>query len=131
MRKSYPNSQVPNHPADRRVYAIIVILLYAWTLYWWMWKLNSWLYFLSTVDIVSILAYALAINFLESLFVLFVLLALCMILPRKLLRDAFVVRASIGVSLLFGYLMIYSYAFKSIEPKDYPQTLVGLHPSCC
>ncbi len=72
-----------------------------------LWKLSAWLLLLNLGEILTILSYALAANFLESLIVLSVLLAVCALLPAAVLRDDFVVRGAILALGLVGSLMAF------------------------
>jgi len=111
------------------VYAVVVMLLYGWTISWILWKIPSWLYFLPVTEILGICAYAFTVVFLESLAALLALLVLCLALPKKWFYESFIARASTLVISLFGYLMYFSYSFKSIDTKDYPQTLANWTPA--
>ena len=110
------------------VYAVIVMMIYGWSIYWFIWEVPSWLYFLSLVDILRIYAYTLSVNFIESLVVLLLLLLICVILPKKWFYESFIVRGSILVVLLLGYLMYFSNLFKSFAEEDYPRTLINWMP---
>ena len=52
------------------VFAVIVLIVYAWTIIWFFWKLPSWLFFLNAGEILTAFAYSLATNLAESLVVL-------------------------------------------------------------
>ncbi|MGA7192714.1 MAG: hypothetical protein WBW94_03720 [Anaerolineales bacterium] len=99
------------------VYAIIVILTYGWTIYWALWKLPSWLDFLPLSEIGAIFCYLMATNFIESLLVLFGVLIISLILPRKWFRDLFVSRGSMLAASVLISLMIFEYHFD--KPADY------------
>lgn len=76
------------------VFGVIVLVIYTWTLMWFFWEVPSWLYYLRTVELLSLLAYAFATNLAESLVILFGIVALAVILPGKWFRDAFVARGA-------------------------------------
>ncbi len=97
------------------VYAMIVLIVYSWTTLQFFWKLPSWLHFLSLTDILSVFAYAMATNLLESLFVLLIPLALAVVLPPKWFSDKFVVYGSSLALLLLGYAMYFSLKLKGVE----------------
>jgi hypothetical protein len=65
------------------VYGISALLIHGWTLIWFFWKLPSWEYFLNFREISVALAYAMAVNLLECLSILFALLLFCLALPHK------------------------------------------------
>ncbi|HAW52666.1 MAG TPA: hypothetical protein DCX54_10125 [Flavobacteriales bacterium] len=109
--KSWWTSRIPQFQEIIPVYAVIVSLVYGWTLLHFFWKLPSWLYFLTVNEILYLLAYALFVNFLESTVVVFFILALCLILPVSFLRQKFTARGSaLVLSLLFwiGYFDVMS-----------------------
>lgn len=84
------------------VYAVIAVPIFGWTITSWLWKLPSWLNFLTPGEIAAIFCYAIMTAFLESLLVCGFLLLLCLVLPARIFRDHFVVRGSwlaIGLAL--------------------------------
>jgi hypothetical protein len=99
------------------VYAVIVILVYGWTIYWSLWKLPSWLDFLPLGEIGTIFCYLLATNFVESLVALLGAILLCFILPRKWFRDVFVSRGSMFAASILISIMAFEYHF--VKPEDY------------
>ncbi len=121
--------RIPNRSQIAAVYAVVVMMVYGWTLAWLLWKIPSWLYFLPLSDILGIYAYALAENFAQSLFVIAILIGLCILLPAKWFYESFVAQGATLVILLLGYLMYFSYSFKSIYAKDYPQILANWLPA--
>jgi hypothetical protein len=88
------------------VYGLIIILIYGWSAYWFIWNLPSWLSFLTIAEIVVVCAYALVTNFLESLFVLAIVLVLSFCLPAEWLRRDFVFRGAVVVICTIVYIMI-------------------------
>ena len=95
------------------VYAVIALIVYAWTLLWFFWRVPGWLAYLNVGDILGTLVYLFATNLAESLVVLGGVLALAAILPGRWFRDVFVPR---GVSLCIaglGYLMFLADRFKN------------------
>ncbi len=106
--KTWVASRLPESQQVASVYAVIVVFVYGWTIYWYIWKLPSWLFYLSLTDLLTYFAYAMMVNFLESIFVLLVPLALCLALPTNWLRDSFAARGSALVAVLLGFLTYYS-----------------------
>ena len=100
------------------VYAVIVLMIYSWTLLWFSWKLPSWAFFLSAGEILTAGAYALATNLLESATVLCAVVVASLILPRRWLYDSFVARGTALAISGLGYMMYVAYQFKTKE--DYP-----------
>ena len=100
------------------VYAVIVLMVYAWTLVWFFWKLPSWLFFLNAGEILIALAYSLATNLVESLAVLCAPLVMSLALPKAWFHDRFVARgAALAISGL-AYMMYLANQFKTKD--DYP-----------
>lgn len=102
MRKRLPDSQ-----AILQVYAVIAVILSGWTVTAFLWKLSAWMLLLNLAEILTIFSYAMAANLLESLIVLLVLLAACVLLPARTLRDDFVVRGTILSTGLIGALVAF------------------------
>jgi hypothetical protein len=97
------------------VYAMIVLPVYGWTVLWLFWKLPSWLYFMTVGEILVGFAYAMATNFLESLFVLLIPVLFSLLLPRKWFYDMFVVRGTSLVILLLGYFAFLVFQLQGSE----------------
>ena len=100
MLKRLPTSQ-----AVLPVYSVIAVMLSAWTIIAFLWKLSAWLLILNVGEIFTIFSYAMVVNLIESLIVLLILLAACVLLPAHVLRDEFVVRGTILGAGLVGSLM--------------------------
>ncbi len=110
--------RVPSWAQIIPVYGVIAIMIYAWTLLWFFWRLPSWLDFLNLGEILTQLAYSLATNFIESLIVLCAPVLLALLLPKKWFHDAFIARgASLSVAGL-GCLMLLASQFDN--KNDYP-----------
>jgi hypothetical protein len=99
--------RLPDLQSIVQVYALIAAVFAGWTITAFLWKLSAWLLFLNLGEILTILSYAFAANFLESLIILSVLLAACALLPAAVLRDDFAVRGSILALGLVGALMAF------------------------
>lgn len=96
------SQRLPELQAILQVYAVIAVMLSAWTVTAFLWKLSAWLLLLDLGEIFTIFSYAMAANLLESLLILSILLAACVLLPPRFLRDDFVARGttfSLGVIL--------------------------------
>jgi hypothetical protein len=120
-------SRIPRWEKIASVYAVIVLMIYGWTILWFFWKLPSWLYFLTVWEILSALSFSLATNFLESLLVLSALLLACIILPRKWFYDVFVARGcALAISGL-GYMMLLANQFQL--KMDYPGVWLAWTPA--
>lgn len=102
MRKRLPEFQ-----SIVQVYAVIAVLFAGWTITAFLWKLSAWFLLLNVGEILTIFAYAMAANFIESLILLSMLLAACILLPANLLRDDFLVRGTILSIGLIATLMAF------------------------
>lgn len=109
------------------VYATIVLVLYGWTILWFFWQYPGWLYFLNIGEILVVLAYSLATNFVESLIVLLVPIFVAFVLPRKWFADAFIARGVALVLPVLGYLIYLAYQ-PHTENFDYPNEALNLAP---
>lgn len=116
------------------VYAVIVLVIYTWTILWFFWKVPSWLFYLNTGEILTMLAYSLATNLAESLLVLCGPLFLAFILPRKWFQDVFVARGAAICLAGLGYMIFLANQFQtkedyptlSLEPWSFVLALVGI-----
>ena len=108
------------------VYAIIVLVIYTWTILWFFWKLPSWLDYLNVSEIGVVFLYIIATNFVESLVVLFPLVVLSILLPKKWFYDFFVARGTTLVLLGLGYMIYLAY---QVQGKiDHPVYSYRLKP---
>jgi hypothetical protein len=111
-------SRVPSWGQILPVYGVIVLVVYAWTLLWFFWKVPGWLFFLNLGEILTALAYSLSTNLVESLLVLCAPLAAAIVLPRAWFRDVFVARGAALVLGGLGTMMYLAEQFK--EKSNYP-----------
>jgi hypothetical protein len=114
--------RIPNARQLAPVYAVIVLFVYGWTLGWFFWKLNSWLYYLTAGEILTILAYAFAVNLLESLLLLVPAIGFSIALPRHWFFDQFAARAT--ALLLPGLLFFVFVANQFVSREQFRQSLV-------
>lgn len=80
------------------------------------WKLPSWLYHASLDRIGILYAYMVSVNVFESLFVLFGLIALGFILPRRWFLEQFVTKGILLVLFGLGGLMYFDYNIQADNP---------------
>ena len=90
------------------VYAVIVVMIYTWSLILFFWRLPSWINFSTLGEIAVIFSYMVVVNLVESILVLLLLAALSMILPPKWFHDRFVTKGSSLVLLGLGCLMYFN-----------------------
>ena len=100
-------TRLPEFQSILQVYSVIAAMFAGWTITSFLWKLSAWLLLLNLGEIFTIFSYAMTANFLESLVILLLLLALSALLPARFLRDDFVVRGTILSVGLIGSLMAF------------------------
>ena len=76
-------NRLPKSQAILQVYAVIAVMLSAWTITSFLWKLSAWLLVLNLGEILTVFSYAMVTNLIESLIVLFSLLLICILLPVR------------------------------------------------
>ena len=86
--------KLPKADAILAVFAVISAMTYGWTLLAFLWKLPSWLHYLTPGEILSVYSYSLLTDFSESTLYLALLLLLCVLLPARILSEAFVRRGT-------------------------------------
>jgi hypothetical protein len=106
--------RLPPFGAILPVYAVIVFMVYSWTIVSFLWKLPSWIQFLILGDILIVFAYSMTSALLESLFILSILLLACMFLPARWMRNVFVTRGTTAVVFGFGSIMLFMYRYAEI-----------------
>ncbi|MCE9647515.1 MAG: hypothetical protein K8S20_16095 [Chloroflexi bacterium] len=100
--------KIPHWPALASVYAVLAVFVYGWTIYWFLWKLPSWIYYLTMPEILTIAAYSAAVNFLESLLLLSLPLFLSVFLPKSWVYENFIsVGGFLGI-MVGGFLLYFS-----------------------
>jgi hypothetical protein len=101
------NNRLPKFQSLVPVYAVIVFMVYSWTIYIYIRFLPYWLRFLNVSEILAIFSYTMLSDFLESLSVVLFLLVFCTLLPAAFLRNAFEVRGTVMVVCLLGAIIVY------------------------
>jgi len=107
-------SRLPTLDAIIPVFAVIAFLVYGWTTVVFLWKIPSWIQFLILGEILAVFAYSMTAALLESLAILFVLLAACLVLPARWMRDVFVTRGTTAAVFMLGSIMLYMYRFSVV-----------------
>jgi hypothetical protein len=100
-------NKIPRWEKIVPVYAVIVMMIYTWSLFQYFWRLQSWLNFSTLGQVSVIYAYTAVVNFIESALIMLMLVVLSVILPSKWFYDQFVVRGSSLVLFGLGALMIF------------------------
>jgi hypothetical protein len=101
------------------VYAVIVSVVYTWSLLKFFWKLPSFLYSFTAGEIIVTFAYLNVVNFFESLVILLVPVVLSFVLPDKWFYDRFTSKSVLLVSLLLGYLVYLARHISAEQPFPY------------
>lgn len=101
------------------VFAVTSVVLYGWTILEVGWKLRSWLYNLNVWEIFSVFSYLMVLNFLEAALALLGLILLSLLLPVKVMREAFVARGVIIVLCILGSMLLH---LKLISNHDLAET---------
>ena len=105
--------KIPDHSTMLSVYAISVMFVYGWTMYWFIWNFPSWIYYLTISEIVSIAAYSAVSNLLESLIILCLPLLFALILPANWVSDRFIAFGALQVAFIDALLMYYAHFFQA------------------
>jgi len=100
--------RIPNLDQVARVYAVMVMMIYPWSIASFFWRLPSWLYFSSIGEILVIFAYTMVVNLIESLLILLAILFLSLVFPQKWFADRFVPKGTLLVLFGLGYLMYFN-----------------------
>jgi len=118
------SSRLPGRQQIIQVYAIIVLIIFSWTILWLFWKLPSWRIFLTAWEIVGVLAFSLSTALAESLVVLSALLILVLSLPRAWFGEVFVARGASLAATALGTMMFLDDQFK--HEMLYPELPLGV-----
>lgn len=118
--------KIPKLEEIAPVYAVIVMMIYPWTLTRFLWKLSSWILFASVGDLAALFAYMVVVNLVESILVLLVPLVMSIILPHRWFYDRFKTRSISLVLFGLGFLVYLNRNLHADSP--FPLTLVRWIP---
>ncbi len=118
--------KTPNWQQLTSVYGLIVLVIYAWTLFPIFWRFNSWLYYTPLEDLAVIYAYVVSVNFLESILILFGVLLLNFILPAKWFYERFTARATALIVFSLSYLAYFNFNFQA--ESEFPAEMIRWVP---
>lgn len=107
------------------VYAVIVVMIYPWSLLRFFWRLPSWIYFSSIGEIAVIYAYTVVVNLVESILVLLAPILLSIVLPQKWFYDRFITKGTLLVLFGLGYLIYFN---NHLQADIFPLELVYWTP---
>jgi len=130
--KAWFQKRLPPVQQMAAVYGVIVLVIFGWTIYWYFWKLPSWLYFMTVGELVTAYAYALPVNILESLLLFSLPLALTLFFPQRWFREQFVAQGTaftiLAALVLTKYLSVIT-ELQALPPGlnwMFPLTVVGI-----
>jgi hypothetical protein len=120
FRVTLIKNRLPSAQQLLAVYGVITVVVYGWTAFWTLWKFPSWLFFMQWTEILATLSYVLVTNLLESLCVLAVPFAVCLALPSRWFKEAFIAS---GSTLAIGILLVLAYLANQLAGMDvfYPR----------
>ena len=88
------------------VYAVIVFFIYSWTIVAFLWKIPSWILYLTIIEVLSIFAYTMVTALVESMLLLLFFVILAALLPSKMMKDYFVICGTwLGISILGSMIL--------------------------
>lgn len=100
-------AKLPSRHEALAVFSVIVFIVFSWALYRTFWWIPSWLEYLSIWSILIIIAYVLAFALFESLTMMGLMVLLGLLLPRRALKEQFIVQGSaLAVALGLGAFLI-------------------------
>ena len=108
------------------VFSVIVLFIYTWTTIRYLWRVPSWLYYLPLGKILTIYAYSLTVNLIESLLILLAPITLCIFLPEKWFYNRFVSRSVAIVLLGLSYVIYLNYQMQDMDA--FPRPLLNWIP---
>jgi len=104
--------RIPDRKYLLPVYGLIVMFVYGWSLFQFFKDVPGWIKFLTVGEITGVLAYTLAVDFLESLLILAGLIVISICLPLKWFHDDFTVRGGVTVLYSLGFFI-----FLALQPN--------------
>jgi hypothetical protein len=119
-------NRIPKQKEILPVYAVIVLMIYGWTILKFSYYVPGWLYFLNLGEILMVFAYSATVNLLESLLVLLGIVAIGTVLPKKWFADAFVARGVVFSAIVLGLMMYVANQFNYKE--YYPSEMIRWFP---
>ena len=111
-------ARLPERRSIIGVYAMTVFLVYGWTLLASFWKVPSWLFFLKIGEVLSVYAYSFTIDFVESILLLFTMLLIGLVLPKRWWNDQFVSKSGVWIVVILASIMLRLYTNRAPEYWD-------------
>jgi hypothetical protein len=111
--------RLPDSKSILGVYAVIVTLVYSWTLFTSFYKLPSWIFYLTISQILSVYAYSFSLDLVESILALGGILSLEFTLFLALRnREEFQARSILAVLVVLISSMLRLALFQTYEDID-------------
>lgn len=120
------SKRIPSIEKILPVYAVIVMVIYTWTIFRYFWNAPSWVLYSTIGEFITIYAYMVVVNFIESLLVLLVPVLMSIILPAKWFYTRFESKGVLLVSLGLGYLLYLNQNLYGLD--SFPLELVSWMP---
>lgn len=95
------------------VYAVIVTMIYSWSIVFFFWRLPSLLYYSTVGEIGVMFAYMITADFLDSLIILLPLILLCLLLPEKWFFSRFSTKGVFLSALILGSIFAYGQYYRA------------------
>jgi hypothetical protein len=116
-------SRIPRRSEITPVFAACVVPIFTWSIIWFFQELPAWLRYLTTWDILGILAYTQAFALFESASVLIIVTAIAAVLPEPLLRAHFLPQGSAIVLMTAFWAILFQLIFDAVirswSPADF------------
>jgi len=93
MKLNLFKKQLPTNAEIFAVFSVVIFFVHSWSVRGFLYKLPSFLLYLSVWDILSVFSYMMAFALLEGILVTTGLVFLGVVLPKKWFRDGFVYKA--------------------------------------
>lgn len=117
--------RIPSIEKILPVYAVIVMVIYTWTIFHYFWNTPSWILYSTIGEFITIYAYMVVVNFIESLVILLIPVLMSIFLPAKWFYTRFESKGVLLVSLGLGYLF---YLNQNLDLNSFPLELVSWMP---
>lgn len=100
------------------VFSLIVFLTYGWSVVVTLWKLPSWLLYMTLGDLAAAFSYIFIVNLLESVAFMLGLLVLSALLPGSFLRQAFTARGAALTLIIAASAMLHLSLHANADLRD-------------
>jgi len=116
-------ARLPDKRSVVSVYGTAVFMVYSWTVLTSFWKVPSWLFFLKINEMLAVYAYSFLVDFLESALLLFLMLLIGALLPKRWWRARFIPNSIVWIVVLLGSIMLRLYLNRA--PEGWEEFLYG------